>query len=293
MATAMTVAALSALGQEEGPILLPKPKPVAKLAGSKLLIMCDMACNWKLDGEAKGRIEAGGSAMANVVLGQHVVAAATLDGLDKVEDEIEVKSAVQMIVHLALQPVRDARFKAEQEARDKADQEAREKAAQEVRDKAAREEHDKEQKQREQAAQERQEREQTERERAAQAEAAGLVWADLATGLMWTRNDNGSAVNWHQATDYCRNLQLGGYSNWRLPTIDELRRIYDANVKVGNFHVKGNLQLSGWEWSNSQGEYSDQAWLLIFKFNTAKWVSFSLGNRSHFFRALCVRRFGE
>jgi hypothetical protein len=138
VSAAITVAAMTAgAQQDEGPILRPKPKPAAKPAGATLLVLCDLACNWKLDGVAKGRIEAGGSAKASVVLGQHVISAATDDAFDKVESDVEIKAAGQTVQHLALQPVRDARLKAEQEARDRADQEARDNAAQEERDKAA------------------------------------------------------------------------------------------------------------------------------------------------------------
>lgn len=45
--------------QDEGPILRPK-KPAAKPTVATLLFMCDLACNWKLDGETKGHIDAGG-----------------------------------------------------------------------------------------------------------------------------------------------------------------------------------------------------------------------------------------
>jgi len=137
MVTAMTITALSACAQEEGPILLPKPKPVAKPAGPTLLVMCDLACNWKLDGEAKGRIVAGGSAKAKVELGQHLVVAATEDGVDQVKQLSEVKTTGQTIVSLELKPVRDARLKTEQEARDKVEQQARDKAEQ---DRVAKEE---------------------------------------------------------------------------------------------------------------------------------------------------------
>ena len=68
--------------QNEGPILLPK-KPAAKPAAATLLVMCDLACNWKLDGEPKGHINAGGAARARVEFGQHVVVAATDDGADQ------------------------------------------------------------------------------------------------------------------------------------------------------------------------------------------------------------------
>jgi serine/threonine-protein kinase len=116
------------------------------------------------------------------------------------------------------------------------------------------------------------------------------IWTDPTTGLMWAKRDNGSDVNWNQATDYCRNLQLANHSGWRLPTVDELQGVYDANADVGGWHVKGNLQLSGWPWSSSQGDTSGQ--VLFF--------NFAYGSRDSRFpstfgykRALCVRRSGE
>ena len=103
----------AAAQQEEGPILKPKPKAPA---AATLLVMCDLSCNWKLDGETKGRIDTGGSAKARVELGQHELVATTEDGLDKLESDIEIKAAGQTIFHIALQPVRDARVKAEHDA---------------------------------------------------------------------------------------------------------------------------------------------------------------------------------
>src|ERR1700726_34484 len=52
-------------------------------------------------------------------------------------------------------------------------------------------------------------------------------WIDPSTGLMWTANDNGNDITWGKAMKYCQNLSLAGYSDWRLPSIDELQRIYD------------------------------------------------------------------
>jgi hypothetical protein len=141
----LAVAAVRGMAQQDqGPVLHPKTPP-AKTAGVTLLVMCDLACNWKLDGEAKGRIDAGGTAKVKVELGQHVVVAATEDGVDQVQQISEIKARVQTVANLQLKPVRDARLKAEQEARDKADREAKERAEQEARDKAAREQKEKEQ----------------------------------------------------------------------------------------------------------------------------------------------------
>src|SRR5205807_1728009 len=49
---------------------------------------------------------------------------------------------------------------------------------------------------------------------------------DRVTGLMWTRRDNGEDINWREANEYAKKLALGGYSDWRLPTIDELEKLY-------------------------------------------------------------------
>jgi hypothetical protein len=125
------------------------------------------------------------------------------------------------------------------------------------------------------------------------------TWTHSATGLMWAKVDNGSDVNWSQANAYCANLQLGGYSGWRLATIDELQGIYDPGIDIPgqccngtaiSWHVKGNLHLSGAHWSNSQGNASGEA--SGFSFVNGKRFSNRLGN-SFFKRALCVRRSGE
>ena len=130
------------------------------------------------------------------------------------------------------------------------------------------------------------------------ANVALVGWTDPATGLNWTQQDNGSDVNWNQANAYCSNLRLGGYSDWRLPTIDELQAIYDPSIEIpgqwssGNaatWHVKGNLKISGWIWSSTQ-KNAAQAW--NFSFNSETRSSNRLGD-SRYNHALCVRRSGE
>jgi hypothetical protein len=276
MAAVMMAAAFPALAQQdEGPTLHPKPQPKAA-ASATLLVMCDLACNWKLDGEAKGRIEAGGSAKVKVETGQHMVVAATEDGADQVQQLSQVKSGEQTVVSIELQPLRDARDKTMQQARDKIAQQARDTAIQEANDKAALEARNK-----------------------AAREDAGNIWTDPETRLMWTKKDNSSDVNWQKARTYCHNLRLAGYSDWRLPTIDELSDIYDPKVNIAGqlgsgseatWHVKGNLQLSGWQWSNSQGNTVWDAW--IFLFANGKQYSSPLAG-SGLDRALCVRRSAE
>jgi len=51
---------------------------------------------------------------------------------------------------------------------------------------------------------------------------------DTSTNLMWAANDNGSDINWANAKSYCENYRGGGYTDWRMPTQDELAGLYDA-----------------------------------------------------------------
>jgi hypothetical protein len=219
--SAVLALATAAAAQDTGPILKPRPKP--KSAAGSLVVMCDLACNWKLDGEAKGRVEAGDAAKASASLGEHVVVATTLDGLDRVQQVVEVSANGQKAVNNQLAPVRDARLSAAQTAKDEADQ-------------------------------------QQQREQAARKDAAG-VWTDSTTGLMWTKKDNSRDVTWQYASDYCRNLFWARRSDWQLPTIGELDTIYDPGLNSrGSNHVKGGLDLTGWVWSSSTGESAGEMW---------------------------------
>jgi Protein of unknown function (DUF1566) len=51
---------------------------------------------------------------------------------------------------------------------------------------------------------------------------------DTRTKLMWAEKDNGSDINWPDAKSYCENYRGGGYTDWRMPTQDELAGLYDA-----------------------------------------------------------------
>jgi hypothetical protein len=60
------------------------------------------------------------------------------------------------------------------------------------------------------------------------AYANGAV-VDRSTGLMWASKDNGNRVNWRQAEEYCQNFRGAGFTDWRLPTIHELKSLVDKS----------------------------------------------------------------
>jgi hypothetical protein len=132
-------------------------------------------------------------------------------------------------------------------------------------------------------------------------------WTDPATGLMWAGKDNGKDVSWHNAIKYCRNLRLAGYSDWRLANMFELQPIYDrtANApglagrhddKPTMWHVKGNLFLTGYEWSSRvDGREPSGGYEYYFDFIEGKSNDNPTGwpYPFTFMRALCIRGSGD
>lgn len=67
---------------------------------------------------------------------------------------------------------------------------------------------------------------------------------DPATSLMWAATDNGAHIEWNDAWSYCMNYRGGGYADWRMPTIQELRALdqskatlLDKNIRVWSSNV--------------------------------------------------------
>ncbi len=58
--------------------------------------------------------------------------------------------------------------------------------------------------------------------------------SDTKTGLMWVAKDNGVPINWPDAFEYCKNLRVGGYTDWRMPTLAELASLYNPSEKNQN-----------------------------------------------------------
>ena len=51
--------------------------------------------------------------------------------------------------------------------------------------------------------------------------------SDNATGLIWSQDDNGEAINWEAALAYAERATTAGYDDWRLPNAKELQSIAD------------------------------------------------------------------
>ncbi len=54
----------------------------------------------------------------------------------------------------------------------------------------------------------------------------GTITDDI-TGLMWQQIPIDATLNWEEANEYCESLELGGYDEWRMPTMKELYSLND------------------------------------------------------------------
>jgi hypothetical protein len=125
------------------------------------------------------------------------------------------------------------------------------------------------------------------------------TYLDPETKLTWTRKDNGRDIDWNGGARYCDDLTLEGFTDWRLPTIDEIEKLYDPNDTV--YKIRKPFELTACcHWSSTKRGIPeegfplslDSAW--YFNFNMA------VGGRNHTHlspshgrRALCVRASGE
>jgi hypothetical protein len=117
----------------------------------------------------------------------------------------------------------------------------------------------------------------------------GGVYCDPGTNLMWTMEDNGKDTDWQGADQYCRSLTLAGLSDWDLPDILDLDKLYDPQSSSG-YKIRNPLRLtSNWVWSSTKAG-SGTAWGFFF---TGGLRSASPMDHSNSHRALCVRLSGE
>ena len=87
---------------------------------------------------------------------------------------------------------------------------------------------------------------------------------DVATGLMWQKQDDGVVRNWEDALGYCESLLLAGHEDWRMPTAKELSSIvrydlHDPALHIGFF--PGTQSGNYWS-STTDVSYTDYAWIV-------------------------------
>lgn len=95
-------------------------------------------------------------------------------------------------------------------------------------------------------------------------DTSGVV-ADHATGLVWQDNGSPTGGMWDEAVLYCDTLSLGGYDDWRLPSIKELRTLVDrSRINSSIDPIFQNVTSDGYWSSTTYAGGSSDAWGVHF-----------------------------
>jgi hypothetical protein len=97
---------------------------------------------------------------------------------------------------------------------------------------------------------------------------------DTQTNLTWAAEDNGHDLNWESAKAYCESFSAGGHADWRLPTVGELRSLYDpadsriarcdSDAKSWRIHIAPAIDLSCyWVWSAETPDPTSAVYVLF------------------------------
>jgi hypothetical protein len=89
---------------------------------------------------------------------------------------------------------------------------------------------------------------------------------DNLTGLMWTANGTDEKT-WPEALDWLKTLKMGGYADWRLPNVNELRSLVDYISSFPSLpHENPFVYVqSDYYWSStSYAYYTTSAWSVYF-----------------------------
>ena len=109
---------------------------------------------------------------------------------------------------------------------------------------------------------------------------------DAYTNLMWQQAVPSDDLTWEQALSYCADLALAGYTDWRLPTINELRSLVDYcrhSPSINTTYFPNTAASFYWS-STTEASYTDSAWGVDFYDNHCG--SEDKSNFSHYVRAV-------
>lgn len=125
--------------------------------------------------------------------------------------------------------------------------------------------------------------------------------SDNNTSLMWQKTDSDQIYNWYEANgeiddtynpesaiDICGELELGGYTDWRLPEVEELISIVKYNTK------NPAIDTSAFSNTHSSKYWTSTATFVQWDTNYGRVVDFSMGtfriDRSQYpYFVKCVR----
>jgi hypothetical protein len=94
----------------------------------------------------------------------------------------------------------------------------------------------------------------------------GIV-TDASREIQWQDNNISAEMGWQDAINGCESSMLGGYNDWRLPNINELRTIIDRSrdepTVYSSFVYTGHGTLFSSYWSSTTNSNNvNSAWVI-------------------------------
>jgi len=100
----------------------------------------------------------------------------------------------------------------------------------------------------------------------------GNVVIDHATGLMWLQSGSKEYMQWNAANGWVRKLntlKYAGYSDWRLPTIEEAASLLEPG-KTNALHIDPIFDKEQWGiWSGDK--HGSNTWSVYFSLGNVRW----------------------
>ena len=92
------------------------------------------------------------------------------------------------------------------------------------------------------------------------------VVKDNLSKLEWQDDTVGLSITWQEAVTKCETLVLNGYSDWRVPNINELRTIIDRSTSAPAVNSIFANTKSGTYWSSTtyNDSFLTEAWIVSF-----------------------------
>ncbi|MGH1362301.1 MAG: TIR domain-containing protein [Calditrichia bacterium] len=118
-------------------------------------------------------------------------------------------------------------------------------------------------------------------------EEKGDIVIDKASGLMWQQSGYAKYLSYSKAEKYVADMnesKFSGYSDWRLPTLEEAMSLMESKRKNGDLYIDSVFDSTQrWIWTADRDSTAGKAWTVSFRYGYCPYgrvASFSLHVRA-------------